>query len=214
MIEEKYGELVSYLRTLAIRSFVYEEHQADIIHSAIERLLTEEAAKPFESPRALWGRATNVMKEEITKYFAASLPVSGVGRQAHHYARKYLAANGFDPYRAYSNQTETPRVGLDLLKIVAGGTGQTDPTTLSSLSEAPSAAESSLSEGTEDRIRTAVRALPYAQRRVVEMHMGLDEGPMPLSQVAAELGIEPSKAKSLWRSAKSALRARLNDVLT
>lgn len=213
MLAEKYEELFTYLRSLAVRARVYPERQEDVIHNAIARLLDEHARSPFPSARELWGRATNVMREEIATSFADSMPVSGVSRQAHHYARKYLSQNEQDPHRAYVNQNETPRVSLDLLRVVAGGTGQTDPATLSNLSVfAADEPESSLSTRRSSAVWEAVRALPEDQRRVVEEHMGLLGGPKSLIQVSEDLGIPAQTVKSLWRKAKRQLKDALDGV--
>jgi len=210
VIEEKLAELKKYLRGIAFRSQVFENQRDDVVHSTLVRLVEEDSAKPFFTPKELFGRATNVMREEIAKSFAASLPLSGVGFQAHYYARKYLSQNNQDPHAAYANQNETTKVGLDLLKLVAGGTGQTDPEDLERLELADTGVVSSLSHEKEDRVREAVRGLPDEARAVVEKYLGFNGGPMPLTQVADDLGLTTVKTKALWSEAKSLLRETLD----
>lgn len=213
MIAEKYDELVSYLSSLAYRSDIYPEYREDVIHNVIARLLEEDAVKPFPTARLLWGRATNLMRDETGKHFADSLPVSGVGRQAHYYARKYLLQNGGNPELAYHNQTETPKVGRDLLRIVANGTGQTDPAQLAELDLAGAESLSGgLSEDREARVREAVSNLSWPHSDVVRLHLGMDGDPKPLNEVATLLGLTLSQVKSLWRSAKRLLAQSLHDV--
>lgn len=212
LFESKYDELVSYLSTIAYRADIYPEHREDVVHNAILRLIDEHQIKPFDSARSLWGRATNVMRDECGRYFASMLPVSGVGRQAHYYARKYLSQNNWNPEAAYQNQTETPKVGLELLRIVAGGTGQTDPGAMSEYVQGPESLTEGLSERVELRVREAVSSLSDPQREVVMRHIGLSGDARSLSRIAEELGYTLSQVKAFWRSAKRALSVSLHDV--
>lgn len=212
LISSKYEELVSYLSTIAYKADIYPEHREDVIHSVIVQLLEEDQSSPFSDARTLWGRATNLMKDECGRYFASMLPVSGVGRQAHYYARKYLSQNEWDPQQAYHNQTETPKVGLELLRIVAGGTGQTDPHAMNEYVRPPESAAEGLSEELEARVRESVSSLSETQREVVTRHVGLDQAPEPLSRIAADMNLSLSQVKAFWRSAKRTLSALLNDV--
>lgn len=212
LFESKYDELVSYLSTIAYRADIYPEHREDVVHNAILRLIDEHQIKPFDSARSLWGRATNVMRDECGRYFASMLPVSGVGRQAHYYARKYLSQNNWNPEAAYQNQTETPKVGLELLRIVAGGTGQTDPGALSEYVQGPESFTEGLSELVELRVRDAISSLSDPQREVVTRHIGLSGDARSLSRIAEELGYTLSQVKAFWRSAKRALSVSLHDV--
>lgn len=213
LLATKFKELSSYLSSLSYRSGVYPEHREDISQTVIMLLLEEDNVKPFLTARDLFGRATNLARNEIGRYFANSLPVSGVGRQAHHYARKYLAQNDFNPDLAYANQTETPQVSLALLRIVSGGTGQTDPELLTDLPNAPlPPVQSSLTAEVENRIRGALRALSDPQFTVVYLHLGFEGSPMTLREVSEALEVEEDAVRMLWRGAKRSMKLSLNGV--
>jgi hypothetical protein len=211
VIEDKWVELNRYLRSLAYRSRITETRQEDIIQSTIEILFREEQVHPFDSPRSLWGRATNVFREQKNKFFAEALPLSGVGSVSYRFARQYLANNDGNPFGAYENQTSTTKVGRDILHLVAGGTGQTDPLALSLASSPAGPAPSDPQK--IDLVRDALRSLNPDQLTVVNLHCGFTRGPMPLSEIALEQGWTNSKTKSLWSSAKRVLGATLASSL-
>lgn len=128
ILESKHDELTAYVRRLARRWGVSNDRLDDVVQDTMLRLVQEHSDSPFESSKTLWGRATNIARESIAALFASSLPLSGVGFQAHNAARRYLAQHDNDPYKAYANQNRSDKVSRELLQIVAGGSGLYDPT--------------------------------------------------------------------------------------
>src|SRR5690606_21832981 len=128
ILESKHDELTAYVRRLARRWNVSNDRLDDVVQDTMLRLVQEHSDNPFKDAKTLWGRATNIAKESIAALFASSLPLSGVGFQAHNAARRYLAQHDNDPYKAYANQNRSDKVSRELLQIVAGGSGLYDPT--------------------------------------------------------------------------------------
>lgn len=203
LIENKIEELLPYLRSVAYRRNVPVVFVEDIVQSTIARLLEEDNA---ETSFELWGKATNVLREEAAKGAASSLPLSGVGFQAHHYARKYLAQNDFDPQKAYYNQTESPRVSMSLLQLVAGGSASVDSINTAYLK---TSRDESQREG-DDRVHTMLQTLPEQMRQVVEMRIGVYSHELTMKEIAAELGISSPDARKLWNDAKAELRCSID----
>lgn len=207
LIEEKHTELMAYINHLCVRWSVDKVKTQDVQQEVMFRLLVEDGEEAFRDARKLWGRATNVARECIADTFAASLPLSGVSRQAHNAARRYLQDNDNDPNKAYVNQNNTDRVSRELLRLVASwgliaaGAGDFQK----------SEPFEGLTEQDEASIMTAVNGLPDVEREVVRLYVwGDDDGRLTLRQVSTKLGFSMSKTKSAWSRARRRLALELD----
>lgn len=210
ILESKHDELSAYVRRLARRWGVSNDRLDDVVQDTMLRLVQEHSDSPFESSKTLWGRATNIARESIAALFASSLPLSGVGFQAHNAARRYLAQHDNDPYKAYANQNRSDKVSRELLQIVAGGSGLYDPTREpAEASQKASEASYTLTEQDEDTIKTAINTLPTLEAEVVRAYVWGDGERLTMRQVAQRLGISEDEAKRAWSRAKRRLAAEL-----
>lgn len=210
ILERKHDELTTYVRRLARRWNVSNDRLDDVVQDTMLRLVQEHSQNPFKSSKTLWGRATNIAKEAIAALFASSLPLSGVGFQAHNAARRYLAQHDNDPYKAYANQDRSDKVSRELLQIVAGGSGLYDPTREpAQTSQRVSEASYSLTEQDEDTIKTAINTLPPLEAEVVRAYVWGDGERLTMRQVAHRLGISEDEAKRAWSRAKRRLAVEL-----
>jgi RNA polymerase sigma factor (sigma-70 family) len=207
LIAEKYAELDKYIRGRAYAWRADMSRMDDIVQSTMERLLLENQKKEFEDARTLWGRATNLAKEEIAQTFADRLPVSGVKFQAHYTATKALAAAGGDPRAAYSMQEGTSRVGRELIYAVAHGPSLYSPEYLSDLDTEHREEKSTVTSQDEDNIRVAIAELGAQEQTVVYMRMWLR---MSNAQVADELELSTDRVRKVWQSAIRKLRPSLS----
>lgn len=210
LIEEKYDELVKYLSSKCYAWRADQSRYDDIIQNTMVRLLKEGRKVEWKDSRHLWGRATNIVKEEIAQTFADRLPVSGVKFQAHWTATKALQAAGGDPRAAYGMQTGTSRVGRELIYAVAHGPSLFSHEYLSELDEEKRPDVSSLSTQDEDNIRVAMYELNEQERKVVQLRMW-----MRLSnvQVAQEMGLTASRVRQVWQGALRKLRPVLETTV-
>ena len=210
ILERKHDELTTYVRRLARRWNVSNDRLDDVVQDTMLRLVQEHSQNPFKSSKTLWGRATNIAKEAIAALFASSLPLSGVGFQAHNAARRYLAQHDNDPYKAYANQNRSDKVSRELLQIVAGGSGLYDPTREpAEVSQRAYEASYSLTEQDEDTIKTAINTLPTLEADVVRAYVWGDGERLTMRQVAQRLGISEDEAKRAWSRAKRRLATEL-----
>ena len=210
ILESKHDELSAYVRRLARRWGVSNDRLEDVVQDTMLRLVQEHSDSPFESSKTLWGRATNIARESIATLFASSLPLSGVGFQAHNAARRYLAQHDNDPYKAYANQNRSDKVSRELLQIVAGGSGLYDPTRdLAEASKKDSEASYTLTEQDEDTIKTAINTLPTLEAEVVRAYVWGDGERLTMRQVAQRLGVSEDEAKRAWSRAKRRLAGEL-----
>ena len=210
ILESKHDELTAYVRRLARRWGVSNDRLEDVVQDTMLRLVQEHSDSPFTSSKTLWGRATNIARESIAALFASSLPLSGVGFQAHNAARRYLAQHDNDPYKAYANQNRSDKVSRELLQIVAGGSGLYDPTRdLAEASKNDSEASYTLTEQDEDTIKTAINTLPALEADVVRAYVWGDGERLTMRQVAQRLGVSEDEAKRAWSRAKRRLAGEL-----
>lgn len=214
LIALKYEELTRYISARARRWQASESRLDDIVHNVMVRLLEENAEKEFTSAKALWGRAANITSEETAKTFADSLPLSGVGFQAHWTARKALMRADGDPHKAYYTQEGSSRVGRELLYLVAQGNALTDPTVLQSAETSSLSYEgddSALSQIDEDNIRVAVSSLSDIEQQIVRMRLWMQ---MRNSDVAKELGMSTKEVKRTYERSLKRLRTILSKSIT
>lgn len=210
ILESKHDELSAYVRRLARRWGVSNDRLDDVVQDTMLRLVQEHSDSPFKSSKTLWGRATNIARESIAALFASSLPLSGVGFQAHNAARRYLAQHDNDPYKAYANQNRSDKVSRELLQIVAGGSGLYDPTReLAEASQKASEASYTLTEQDEDTIKTAINTLPTLEADVVRVYVWGDGERLTMRQVAQRLEVSEDEAKRAWSRAKRRLACEL-----
>ena len=210
ILESKHDELSTYVRRLARRWGVSNDRLDDVVQDTMLRLVQEHSESPFKSPKTLWGRATNIARESIAALFASSLPLSGVGFQAHNAARRYLAQHDNDPYKAYANQNRSDKVSRELLQIVAGGSGLYDPTREpAEASQNASEASYTLTEQDEDTIKTAINTLPTLEADVVRAYVWGDGERLTMRQVAQRLEVSEDEAKRAWSRAKRRLAGEL-----
>lgn len=198
LIVLKYDELIKYLSSRCHAWRADYSRFDDITQSTLARLLTENTRKPFQTPRDLWGRATNIVKEEIAQTFADRLPVSGVKFQAHYTATKALQGAGGDPRAAYSMQTGTSRVGRELIYAVAHGPSLFSPQYLADLDHEGHENVSSLSTQDEDNVRVALYELTELERKVVQLRMWMR---LTNVQTAEELGLSTDRVRKTWTGA-------------
>ncbi len=211
LVADKYEELRKYLANKCYSWRADHSRYDDIIQNTLERLVREEQIKPFKDSRALWGRATNVVKEEIAQTFADRLPVSGVKFQAHWTATKALASSGGDPRAAYATQTGTSRVGRELIYAVAHGPSLYSPEYLQDLDLFAKDDVSSLSTQDEDNIRVAMYELTEQERKVVQLRMWMR---LTNAQVGEELGLSAERVRKLWLGALRKLKPVLQASLS
>ena len=210
ILESKHDELSAYVRRLARRWGVSNDRLDDVVQDTMLRLVQEHSESPFKSSKTLWGRATNIARESIAALFASSLPLSGVGFQAHNAARRYLAQHDNDPYKAYANQNRSDKVSRELLQIVAGGSGLYDPTREpAEASQNASEASYTLTEQDEDTIKTAINTLPTLEADVVRAYVWGDGERLTMRQVAQRLEVSEDEAKRAWSRAKRRLAGEL-----
>ncbi len=198
LIEEKYEELVKYLQSKCYAWRADYSRYDDIVQNVMARLLVEDGKKPFTNARQLWGRATNIVKEEIAQTFADRLPVSGVKFQAHWTATKALQAAGGDPRAAYGMQQGTSRVGRELIYAVAHGPSLYSPEYLGDIDLTDEQPTSSLSQQDEDNIRVAMYDLTEQERQVVHLRMWMR---LTNAQVGEELGLSAERVRKIWQGA-------------
>jgi RNA polymerase sigma factor (sigma-70 family) len=203
LIEEKYEELVKYLQSKCYAWRADYSRYDDIVSSTVARLLEEDKRKPFESARQLWGRATNLVKEEIAQTFADRLPVSGVKFQAHWTATKALQAAGGDPRAAYGMQKGTSRVGRELIFAVAHGPSLYSPEYLGDIDLPADLPASSLSQQDEDNIRVAMYELTEQERQVVHLRMWMR---LTNAQVGEEMSLSAERVRKIWQGAIKKMR--------
>lgn len=203
LVEEKYDELVKYLQSKCYAWRADYSRYDDIVSSTVARLLEEDKKKPFETPRQLWGRATNIVKEEIAQTFADRLPVSGVKFQAHWTATKALQAAGGDPRAAYGMQQGTSRVGRELIFAVAHGPSLYSPEYLGDIDLTDDTPTSSLSQQDEDNIRVAMYELTEQERQVVHLRMWMR---LTNAQVGEEMGLSAERVRKIWQGALKKMR--------
>lgn len=203
LIEEKYEELVKYLHGKCYSWRADFSRYDDIVSSTVARLLQEDKEKPFENARQLWGRATNIVKEEIAQTFADRLPVSGVKFQAHWTATKALQAAGGDPRAAYGMQTGTSRVGRELIFAVAHGPSLYSPEYLSDINLPDELPTSSLTQQDEDNVRVAMYELTEQERQVVHLRMWMR---LTNAQVGEEMGLSAERVRKIWQGAIKKMR--------
>lgn len=206
LVAEKYADLDRYLRGKCYAWRADASRYDDIVQSTMTRLVVEERAGKFTDYRGLWGRATNLVKEEIAQTFADRLPVSGVKFQAHYTATKALQAASGDPRAAYSMQTGTSRVGRELIYAVAHGPSLYSPEYLQDLNEEHREETSSLTQQDEDNIRVAMFDLTEQERQVVHLRMWMR---MTNAQVGSELGLSAEGVRKVWLKAVRALKPLL-----
>lgn len=207
LLEEKYDELQKYIRSKAFAWRADASRMDDIVQSTMVRLFEENVKKEFEDARTLWGRATNIAKEEIAQTFADRLPVSGVKFQAHWTATKALQAAGGDPRAAYHAQTGTSRVGRELIFAVAHGPSLYSPEYLQDLDAEEREDTSSLTSQDEDNVRVAISELSEQEQKVVHLRMWLR---LTNAQTAAELGLSTDRVRKIWQGAVRKLRPTLS----
>lgn len=203
LIESKYEELVKYLQSKCYAWRADYSRYDDIVSSTVARLLAEDKKKPFESARQLWGRATNIVKEEIAQTFADRLPVSGVKFQAHWTATKALQAAGGDPRAAYGMQQGTSRVGRELIFAVAHGPSLYSPEYLGDIDLPDVPPASSLSQQDEDNVRVAMYELTEQERQVVHLRMWMR---LTNAQVGEEMGLSAERVRKIWQNAIKKMR--------
>lgn len=203
LIEEKYDELVKYLQSKCYAWRADYSRYDDIVSSTIARLIEEDNRKAFENARQLWGRATNVVKEEIAQTFADRLPVSGVKFQAHWTATKALQAADGDPRAAYSMQKGTSRVGRELIFAVAHGPSLYSPEYLGDIDLPDEVPVSSLSQQDEDNIRVAMYELTEQERQVVHLRMWMR---LTNAQVGDEMSLSAERVRKIWQQALKKMR--------
>lgn len=206
IIEEKFEELQKYLYNKCYAWRADYSRFDDIVQSTVERLLIENETKAFEDSRTLWGRATNIVKEEIAQTFADRLPVSGVKHQAHWTATKALQGADGDPKAAYHAQTGTSRVGRELIFAVAHGPSLYSPEYLQDLDPEEREDKSSLTSQDEDNIRVAIAELSEIEQKVVHLRMWLR---LTNKQAAEELGLSTDRVRKVWQGAVRKLRPTL-----
>lgn len=206
LIEEKYEELVKYLQSKCYSWRADYSRYDDIVSSTVARLVEEDNKKPFETARQLWGRATNIVKEEIAQTFADRLPVSGVKFQAHWTATKALQAAGGDPRAAYGMQQGTSRVGRELIYAVANGPSLFSPEYLQTVDPVDESVPSSLSQQDEDNIRVAMYDLTEQERTVVHLRMWMR---LTNAQVGEEMGLSAERVRKIWQGALKKLKPLL-----
>lgn len=207
LIEEKFEELSKYISGKAYGWRADESRREDIIQSTMLRLLEEDSRKEFTDARILWGRATNIAKEEIAQTFADRLPVSGVKFQAHWTATKALQAANGDPRAAYSMQTGTSRVGRELIYAVAHGPSLYSPEYLSDLDPEGREETTTITSQDEDNIRVAISELSTQEQKIVHMRMWLR---MSNAEVASELELSTDRVRKVWQGAVRKLRPILS----
>lgn len=211
LIAEKFTELDKYIRGKCYAWRADASRYDDIVSGVMERLLKEEQEKgAFTDTRALWGRATNIAKEEIAQSFADRLPVSGVKFQAHYTATKALRAADGDPKAAYGMQQGTSRVGRELIFAVAHGPSLYSPEYLAELNPEDAEEQSSLTQQDEDNIRVAMYDLTEREREVVTYRMWLR---LSNAQVGEELGISADHVRKIWQKATRKLKPLLEQSL-
>lgn len=203
LLEEKYDELQKYIRSRAFAWRADASRMDDIVQSTMVRLFEENSKREFEDARTLWGRATNIAKEEIAQTFADRLPVSGVKFQAHWTATKALQAADGDPKAAYHAQTGTSRVGRELIFAVAHGPSLYSPEYLQDLDHEEREDTSSLTSQDEDNIRVAISELTEQEQKVVHLRMWLR---LTNAQTAEELGLSTDRVRKIWQGAVRKLR--------
>lgn len=206
LIEGKYAELTKYLMSKCYSWRADYSRYDDIVHSTMVRLLVENDKRPFKDARALWGRATNLVKEEIAQTFADRLPVSSVKFQAHYTATKALQAAGGDPRAAYAMQTGTSRVGRELIYAVSHGPSLYSPEYLADLDPEKREDVSSLTLQDEDNIRVAMFDLTEQERQVVHLRMWMR---MTNAQVGEELGLSAERVRKVWQKALKTMKPLL-----
>lgn len=215
LIERKHKELTNFLRGRAYGWRADPSRIDDIVSSTMMRLLVEnETKKPFSDARMLWGRATNLVKEEIAQTFADRLPLSGVKFQAHRTATLALQRAGGDPRSAYGLQTGTSRVGRELLYAVAYGPSLFSPEYLQDVDMMMPGDEASLSELTlqeEDSIRAAMASLDWFEKQVVHLRMWMQ---LSNAQAAEELHVNSEKVRKTWSKAIKKLKPLLEVALS
>jgi len=211
LISTKHPELYTYLARRARAWRTDDSRIEDIISGTIERLLIENTVKPFDNARTLWGRATNIAKEEIAQSFASRLPLSGVKFQAHRTATLALQAAGGDPKAAYHMQTGTSRVGRELLFAVAHGPSLYSPEYMQDLNPLDDENLSVLSSQDEDNIRIAIASLSEKEQTVVRNRMWLR---MTNKQCAEEMQVSVENVRKTWASALKKLRPVLQTSLS
>ena len=207
LLAAKHEELDKYLRSRAYAWRADASRMDDIVHSTFVRLLLENEKREFPSARELWGRATNIVKEEIAQTFADRLPVSGVKFQAHYTATKALQSANGDPRAAYHAQTGTSRVGRELIFAVAHGPSLYSPEYLQDLDHEEREDTSSLTSQDEDNIRVAISELTEQEQKVVHMRMWLR---LTNAQTAEELGLSTDRVRKIWQGAVRKLRPILS----
>lgn len=211
LIETKYDELVKYIKSRCYSWRADHSRYDDIVSNVIERLLKEDAKKPFKDARTLWGRAANVAKEEIAQTFADRLPVSGVKFQAHWTATKALQAANGDPRAAYATQTGTSRVGRELIYAVSHGPSLYSPEYLQDLELEKKREVSSVTTQDEDNIRVAMFELTQQEQQIVYKRMWMR---MTNAQVGEEMGLSAERVRKLWQGALKTLKPVLEQSLS
>lgn len=212
IIAEKYEELDKYLRSRCYAWRADYSRYDDIVHGTMARLIEEnKTKKPFEDARSLWGRATNLVKEEIAQSFADRLPVSSVKHQAHYTATKALAAANGDPRAAYSMQTGTSRVGRELIYAVSHGPSLYSPEYLQDLNPVSDVHLSSISQQDEDNVRVAMFELTEKERQVVQLRMWMR---LTNAQVGEELGLSAETVRKIWQQSVKKMKPLLQQSLS
>lgn len=207
LFEDKFEELEKYIKSKAYSWRADPSRMDDIVQSTTLRLLEENVRSEFADARTLWGRATNIVKEEIAQTFADRLPVSGVKFQAHWTATKALQAADGDPKAAYHTQTGTSRVGRELIFAVAHGPSLYSPEYLQDLDTQEREDVSSLTSQDEDNVRVAISELTEQEQKVVHMRMWLR---LTNAQTAEELGLSTDRVRKIWQGAVRKLRPILS----
>jgi DNA-directed RNA polymerase specialized sigma24 family protein len=213
LIDDKIGELTDYIPRLCANWDVYRQSYGDIVNSVLVRLYEENAQHAFTEAKALFGRCTNITREEIAKLYAEALLVSGVSFQAHQAARRRLKLYDGDIEAAYADKTITPRISRELLAFVAHSASYVDVQTLT---EAPPTYIEDSDVGRsqrDDSIRAAIHSLPPDQAAVVRAYFYSEGGTLSLSGVARELGKTDNQVRGLWKNAKKNLYIYLEDVV-
>lgn len=210
IIEEKLPELDKYLRSKCHSWRADYSRFDDIVNSTLARLVQEADTRPMLTARELWGRATNIVKEEIAQTFADRLPVSGVKFQAHYTATKALQAASGDPRAAYAMQQGTSRVGRELIYAVSHGPSLCSPQYLADMNTERPENVSSLTTQDEDNIRVAMYELTEQERRVVQLRMWMR---LTNAQTATELGLSNDRVRKVWQSATKKLKTVLEKSL-
>lgn len=211
LISTKHPELYTYLSRRARAWRTDDSRVEDIISGTIERLLIENSTKPFDNARTLWGRATNICKEEIAQSFASRLPLSGVKFQAHRTATLALQAAQGDPKAAYHMQTGTSRVGRELLFAVAHGPSLYSPEYMQDLNPIDGDNPTELTSHDEDNIRLAITSLSEKEQTVVRNRMWLR---MTNKQCAEEMHVSVESVRKTWATALKKLRPVLQASLS